>query len=39
MVINPVNWQLFSVNVFVGAIGLYQCSRIAMYQYAQPVQK
>lgn len=29
MVITPVNWNLFSVNVFMAATGLYQLGRIA----------
>lgn len=29
MVITPVNWNLFSVNVFMAATGLYQLYRIA----------
>lgn len=32
MVIIPKNWNLFSVNVFVGATGLYQLSRIYAYR-------
>lgn len=28
LVIIPKNWNLFSVNVFVGATGCYQLSRI-----------
>lgn len=32
MVIIPKNWNLFSVNVFVGATGLYQLSRIYFYR-------
>ncbi|KAI8917264.1 mitochondrial pyruvate carrier [Powellomyces hirtus] len=28
LVIKPKNWALFSVNIFVGATGLYQLSRI-----------
>jgi len=30
MVITPVNWNLFSVNVFMAATGLYQLYRIAI---------
>lgn len=32
MVIIPKNWNLFSVNIFVGGIGLYQLSRIIRYR-------
>lgn len=32
MVITPKNWNLFCVNIFVAATGLYQLSRIFMYQ-------
>ncbi|KAI8908464.1 mitochondrial pyruvate carrier [Gorgonomyces haynaldii] len=32
MVIIPKNWSLFAVNVFVGLIGIYQTSRILIYQ-------
>ncbi|VDM01879.1 unnamed protein product [Schistocephalus solidus] len=28
MVITPKNWNLFSVNIFVGATGIYQLCRI-----------
>ena len=28
LVITPKNWSLFGVNMFVGAIGIYQLSRI-----------
>ncbi|KAJ3223118.1 Mitochondrial pyruvate carrier 2 [Clydaea vesicula] len=28
----PVNYNLMAVNLFVGAIGLIQCSRIFMYR-------
>jgi hypothetical protein len=28
MVITPKNWNLFSVNIFVGCIGVYQLFRI-----------
>lgn len=32
MVIIPKNWNLFSVNVFVGGTGLYQLYRIFRYR-------
>lgn len=35
LVIIPKNYQLFSVNIFVGAIGIYQVARILHYQYTQ----
>ncbi|KAJ3317071.1 Mitochondrial pyruvate carrier 2 [Boothiomyces sp. JEL0866] len=31
LVINPVNYNLFSVNIFVGGTGLYQLYRIWDY--------
>ncbi len=31
LVITPKNWNLFSVNVFVAATGIYQLSRIYRY--------
>lgn len=34
MVINPVNWNLFSVNVFMAGTGLYQLMRIATHDPA-----
>ncbi|KAH6562809.1 hypothetical protein BASA50_010026 [Batrachochytrium salamandrivorans] len=36
LVITPKNYNLFSVNVFVGAIGVYQLFRI--YQYNQSLK-
>ncbi|KND00662.1 protein 44 [Spizellomyces punctatus DAOM BR117] len=36
LVITPKNWSLFSVNVFVGATGLYQLYRI--YDYRQSLK-
>jgi len=35
LVITPVNWNLFGVNIFVAATGVYQLYRIFMYQRAQ----
>ena len=32
MVIKPKNWNLFSVNLFVGAIGIYQLGRIFRFR-------
>ncbi|XP_064644671.1 uncharacterized protein LOC135498311 [Lineus longissimus] len=32
MVIIPKNWNLFSVNIFLGATGLWQLSRIFEYR-------
>lgn len=32
MVITPKNWNLFSVNVFVGATGMFQLVRIYLYR-------
>ncbi|PAA68931.1 hypothetical protein BOX15_Mlig029984g3, partial [Macrostomum lignano] len=32
MVIVPKNWNLFSVNIFVAATGLYQLARIVNYR-------
>ena len=31
MVINPVNWNLLSVNIFMAGTGLYQLARIATH--------
>ncbi|KAI8819911.1 mitochondrial pyruvate carrier, partial [Fimicolochytrium jonesii] len=31
LVITPKNWSLFGVNMFVGATGIYQLSRIWRY--------
>ncbi|TPX64909.1 hypothetical protein SpCBS45565_g05524 [Spizellomyces sp. 'palustris'] len=36
LVITPKNWSLFSVNVFVGATGMYQLYRI--YNYRQSLK-
>jgi hypothetical protein len=36
MVITPVNWNLFSVNVFMAATGLYQLYRIAINDGVEP---
>ncbi|KAM3174905.1 hypothetical protein ACTXT7_009594 [Hymenolepis weldensis] len=32
LVIKPKNWNLFSVNVFVAATGIYQLCRIYLYR-------
>ncbi|KAI8816402.1 uncharacterized protein EV422DRAFT_623453 [Fimicolochytrium jonesii] len=32
LVIKPKNWSLFGVNMFVGATGIYQLSRIWRYR-------
>ncbi|KAI8902154.1 mitochondrial pyruvate carrier, partial [Globomyces pollinis-pini] len=37
LVITPKNYNLFSVNIFVGGIGLYQLYRI--YSHEQSVKK
>eukprot|EP01138_Halocafeteria_seosinensis_P005996 gb/GECG01006129.1/.p1 GENE.gb/GECG01006129.1/~~gb/GECG01006129.1/.p1 ORF type:complete len:123 (+),score=7.37 gb/GECG01006129.1/:1-369(+) len=34
MVITPKNWNLFSVNVFMAATGLYQLTRVAKAKFA-----
>ncbi|KAG5449585.1 Mitochondrial pyruvate carrier 2 [Clonorchis sinensis] len=34
LVITPKNWNLFSVNVFVAATGLYQLGRKALHEHA-----
>ena len=34
MVINPVNWNLFSVNVFMAATGSYQLYRKKSHEMA-----
>lgn len=31
LVIKPKNWNLFSVNIFVGATGIFQLCRIYLY--------
>ncbi|TPX40830.1 hypothetical protein SeMB42_g03089 [Synchytrium endobioticum] len=36
LVITPVNYQLFSVNIFVGATGLYQLYRIWDHRRKHP---
>lgn len=36
LVIKPINYNLFSVNMFVAATGLYQLSRIYRY-HAKPL--
>ncbi|TPX30330.1 hypothetical protein SmJEL517_g06084 [Synchytrium microbalum] len=36
LVIIPVNYQLFAVNIFVGATGLYQLYRIYDYRSKLP---
>jgi hypothetical protein len=33
-VIIPKNWNLFSVNIFLGCVGVIQLSRIYLYQRA-----
>lgn len=33
LVIIPKNWNLFSVNVFVGLTGFYQFARALKYKY------
>ncbi len=38
MVITPVNWNLFSVNIFMAATGLYQLYRIATNDGVEPVE-
>ena len=35
-VITPKNWNLFTVNIFVGATGLYQLSRIYNWRKSLP---
>ncbi|XP_077861500.1 mitochondrial pyruvate carrier 2-like, partial [Saccoglossus kowalevskii] len=35
MVITPKNWNLFSVNIFVGATGIFQLIRIYRYRQSQ----
>nr|CDS29849.1 brain protein 44 [Hymenolepis microstoma] len=32
LVIKPKNWNLFSVNIFVAATGIYQLCRIYLYR-------
>ncbi|KAG9509912.1 Mitochondrial pyruvate carrier 2 [Fragariocoptes setiger] len=36
LVIIPKNWNLFSVNVFVGLTGIYQAARAIKWKYEQP---
>lgn len=38
LVIIPKNYNLFSVNVFVGGIGLYQLARIFRYEQSRKNQ-
>lgn len=38
MVIIPKNWNLFSVNVAMGATGLYQLYRVCKFKIAQKKQ-
>ena len=35
LVIIPKNWNLFSVNIFVGGTGIYQLYRIFRYRQQQ----
>ncbi|XP_071136148.1 uncharacterized protein [Mytilus edulis] len=37
-VITPKNWNLFTVNIFVGATGLYQLSRIINHRRSLAAQ-
>merc|ERR1711915_33224 len=39
LVITPKNWNLFSVNMFVAATGLYQVFRYINYQRSLSAQK
>ena len=39
LVIIPKNWSLFAVNLFVGFTGLYQISRVMLYERSLEKQK